>query len=456
MSKRLTTEEWVEKAKALHGNRIDFSKVVYVNARTNVTLICPVHGEISVSPTSYLKSKSDCPYCGGTGKKTTSAFIKECQYKFPNEHYDYSKVNYINSSTVVTITCPIHGDFEVIPSSFLQGHHCPTCGRERGNRKISLSLEEFINKAKEVHGNKYDYSKVEYKNNRTKICIICPEHGEFWQTPNVHLSSKCGCPQCGHIKCGHIKCGDNINATQEFIARAINTHGDKYDYSKVTYTDHNDKVTIICPKHGEFKQTPASHLSGSGCPTCATERIAEACKLTKEQFIKNSKYWHGDRYDYSKVEYVNNYTPVTIICKEHGEFKQLPSNHMDGAGCPLCEKTSNGEKSVIDILTSNQIEYIPQYKLPSKVNPSGFMFVDFYLPNYNIFIEYNGIQHYEKVNIWKNQFERQQARDEELRQYCKENNIKLIEIRYDEDVWTVLHERLFIDNVTMNNDGHNT
>ena len=121
-----------------------------------------------------------------------------------------------------------------------------------------LTCEEFILKSIAVHGDKYDYSKVEYINNRTKVCIICPIHGEFWQTPINHINNKNGCP----------KCGNNMISVEEFIKRARKIHGDKYDYSKVNYINSNTPVCIICPKHGEFWQSPATHLDYSGCPKC--------------------------------------------------------------------------------------------------------------------------------------------------------------------------------------------
>lgn len=301
-----------------------------------------------------------------------------------------------------------------------------------------LTTAEWITKARIVHGDKYNYSKVKYVNSRTKVCIICPDHGEFWQNPSDHLRGH-GC-----ITCGYYNAGNNVLNTNDFILRAKEVHGDKYDYSKVNYTKTINKVIIICPKHGEFEQAAHSHLNGNGCPICATEHIKEACKLTKEQFINNSKYWHGDYYDYSKVKYLNNYTPVIIICPKHGEFEQLPSNHMAGTGCPLCIKASTGERKVFEFLNSKNIKFISQYKIKSHTNQSGYMYVDFYLPEFNIYIEYNGIQHYKPVYVMGGQlqFERQQARDEELRQYCKDNNINLIEIRYDEDVWEILNEKL--------------
>lgn len=443
MPKKLTTEEWVRKAKDKFGDQVDYSKVVYVNANTKVTIVCPIHGDVQVIPGHYTRNDNACPCCGRTGRKTTANFINECLYKFPDKNYDYSKVDYVDANTLVTITCPVHGDFKVKPYSFIQGHHCPYCGVEERNRKNSSTLEEFVTKAKKVHGDKYNYSKAEYKNNRTKICIICSEHGEFHQTPDSHLSG-CGCPECSRAKAATYN-------MESFLRNARKVHKDKYDYSKVAFNRATDKVTIICPEHGEFEQTVHSHLAGCGCSKCATRLRAEECRFTKEQFVKNAEYLHGSLYDYSEVDYVNNYTPVTIICRQHGRFKQLPSNHMKGAGCPLCTKASKGEKLVAEILRKRCIEFVPQYSVSSKVNPSGFLLVDFYLPKYNTFIEFNGQQHYVPIIVMGGQirFEQQQARDEELRQYCKDNNIKLIEIRYDEDVWEVLTREL-PDNQTTN------
>ena len=139
--------------------------------------------------------------------------------------------------------------------------------------KLEEKQERFIKRAKEVHRDKYDYSKVKYKTVHTKVCVICPEHGEFWVTPANHCSThnKCGCPRCkGHI----------FN-TEEFIKRAKEVHGNKYDYSKVEYSNGCTKVCIICPEHGEFWQKPGSHLNGQGCFECAKKRIGEKNKIRK-------------------------------------------------------------------------------------------------------------------------------------------------------------------------------
>ena len=248
---RMTTEEFIEKAKKVHGDKYDYSKVKYVNKDTKVTIICPTHGEFEQNPRSHLTGKG-CPACGGSRKVTTEEFIKKAR-KVHGDKYDYSKVDYVNNNTKVTIICPTHGEFEQKPSGHLTGRGCPYCS---GKKK--LTTEEFIEKARKVHGDKYDYSKVNYVDSNTKVTIICPTHGEFEQIPYLHYSGG-GCPSCS---------GNKKLTTEEFVERARIVHGDKYDYSKVKYVDSNTKVTIICPTHGEFEQTPFAHLLGQGCPVC--------------------------------------------------------------------------------------------------------------------------------------------------------------------------------------------
>ena len=192
-----------------------------------------------------------------------------------------------------------------------------------------LTTEEFIQKARDVHGDKYDYSKVEYVNSTTKVCIICPEHGEFWQKPHIHLQNK-GCLICGRQRTATF----HSKSQELFLKDAMKIHGNKYDYSKAEYVDSQTKVVIICPVHGEFTQFPSSHLQGNGCPKCGKDRTA--LRMTNEDFINKAKAVHGDRYDYSKVQYVYNKTEVCIICPEHGEFWQKPKNHLSGYGCPIC------------------------------------------------------------------------------------------------------------------------
>ena len=312
-----TTETFINAARRVHGDKYDYSKVNFINGTTEVTIICPIHGEFQQKPSVHLNG-SGCQKCAGNVKYTTETFIEAAKNVHGNK-YDYSKVEYINSSTKVTIICPIHGEFQQLPSEHLQGKGCIHCAG-----KAKYTTETFIAAAREVHGEKYDYSKVEYVNSSTKVTIICPIHGEFQQRATEHLKGK-GC----------IHCAGKAKYTKEtFIAAAREVHGEKYDYSKVEYINSQTKLTIICPVHGEFQQTPADHLRGSGCPKCGGRM-----KFTTETFIAAARDVHGDKYDYSKVNYINCMTEVTIICPIHGEFKQRPVNHLQGSGCQRCGGT---------------------------------------------------------------------------------------------------------------------
>lgn len=188
----------------------------------------------------------------------------------------------------------------------------------------------FIANARLVHGDKYDYSCVEYDGNKIKVCIKCPEHGEFWQKPNVHLSNR-GCPECG---------GRKKLTTEIFISRSRVTHGNKYDYSGVEYKNNHEKVLIACPDHGEFLQSPWGHISGYGCNLCRHEFVADLQRLTLEEFVSRSRKTHGNRYGYSRSAYINSREPILIECRDHGEFWQLPAFHIRGSRCPKCANES--------------------------------------------------------------------------------------------------------------------
>ena len=275
-----------------------------------------------------------------------------------------------------------------------------------------LTNEEFIEKAKKIHGNFYDYSKVEYVNKNTKVCIICPKHGEFWQTPDNHFKGQ-NCPRCANITRGNTFRGNK----DEFIKKAREVHGDKYDYSKVEYMNINTRVCIVCPKHGEFWQTPYSHLKGFGC------RLCNNIVYDTDSFIKKAKEIYGDKYDYSKVDYKHSKEKVCIICPIHGEFFTTPNNFLMGHSCPAC-KQSFLENEVRTFLELNNILF-EQQKMFNWLN---LQRVDFYLPEYNIAIECQGGQHFKKIKWFGGQkkFLYQKKLDKNKKELCKEHNVKIL------------------------------
>lgn len=317
--KKLTTEEFIERARKVHGEKYDYSKVEYTNNSTKVCIICPEHGKFWQAPNKHLSGQG-CPFCrymktSNAVKKNKTQFIEEAKKKH-GDKYDYSKVVYINNRAKVCIICHKHGEFWQRPYVHLRGQGCPKCGNEEKRNKTAITKEQFIEKAQKIHGDKYDYSKAEYINTETKVCIICPIHGEFWQTPHMHLSErKRGCPICG---------GTKRLTTEEFIKKAKEIHGNKYDYSKVKYKNNKTKVCIICPKHGEFWQKPNSHLRGCGCASCSNSHLEE--EINKMLIDLNISYTKEKVFKWANMKKFDFYLPsydIVIECQGEQHFRPI-------------------------------------------------------------------------------------------------------------------------------------
>lgn len=274
----MNKETFIEKAKKIHGDKYDYSLVPnVVNSNDDITIIChekdmmgEEHGPFTTKVCKHINRGDGCPKCSGRYKRTREDFIKEANF-IHNNFYSYDNFEYVDTKTKGLIYCPKHGiEFAMTPSKHLCGQGCPKCRYEKSSKSKTKNTEWFIAKAKEIHGNKYDYSKSVYVGNNINVCIICPEHGEFWQTPSNHLhkTKPQGCPVCGRLKCA----AGSRDTLDDFVRKAKDVYGDKYDYSKVKYINSITDVEIICPKHGSFWQRPANHLMGEQCPKCSSFR----------------------------------------------------------------------------------------------------------------------------------------------------------------------------------------
>ena len=282
----LTTEEFIEKAKKIHGTRYNYSLVDYTLSKNEIIIICKEHGQFKQKPNSHLNG-SGCKECSDTSL-SSKEFISRAR-KVHGNFYDYSDVVYKGIFSKVVINCKIHGLFKQRPDAHLGGQGCNLCGHESTKKKRSSNSEEFIKKALNIHGTKYDYSKVNYKNNSTLITIICPDHGSFEQQPNNHLFGK-GCNDCG-IK----KSVDSKTYTQEeYLKKAVNIHGDKYDYSKVIYINSDTKIIINCSRHGDFTQDPSDHLQGGGCGKCINKSEGKIAEYLEKKFIIHRSHRIGE------------------------------------------------------------------------------------------------------------------------------------------------------------------
>lgn len=306
-----------------------------------------------------------------------------------------------------------------------------------------ITQEEFIKRCKDLYGEKFDFSKTIYKGSNEKVCVICAKHGEFMVRAADFLRGH-NCSMCY---------GNKKSTTEDFKEKAKKKHKNKYDYSKVNYKNRRTKVTIICHKkdkfgkeHGEFEQTPGDHLFGYGCPKCGNEY-----KPTNEEWIERANIIHNNFYDYSKTFYEKANKKVCIICPEHGEFWQTPSNHINGCNCPECnsnEKSKMEEK--INYLLKERGYAFERQKTFDWLKLKRNLFLDFFLNDFNIAVEVQGDQHYVPIEKFGGIpfFKLQQKRDKVKHELCLEHNIKVFYITKKD--FNIDEINKYIDNIKNN------
>ena len=249
--------------------------------------------------------------------------------KVHGEQYDYSHVEYIDTETKIRVKCREHGVFEVTPSNHKKGKGCPSCGRTKSSESRKKKHSQIISEFQKIHGNRYNYSQVQYTSTHKKVKIKCGTHGEFEQSPSKHLNGQ-GCPECGREKMKFSQRTDLISLINEFKE----VHGQRYDYSLVEYGGGHRKVKLKCTIHGIFEQLASNHLRGAGCPKCGVINSHSTSRRKTEEVVADFKSVHGNRYSYALVDYVSVKEKVKIICETHGTFEQLPNHHRNGHGCP--------------------------------------------------------------------------------------------------------------------------
>ena len=311
-----------------------------------------------------------------------------------------------------------------------------------------LNLYQFIENSKLIHNDKYDYSNItEYVNNKSYYAIRCVEHDLIFKIRgDSHLQGQ-GCRECKRKKLSNLR----KNSLEDTISLFVKKHGDRYDYSNIVeYSGCDKQVSIICRKHGVFNQSSRNHWNGQGCIKCYNETRHTLFSSSIEEFINKSRLVHGDKYDYSKSIYKNNKTKLEILCKIHGSFFKKPNNHINASeGCPNCN-SSQGEMRILSILMANNIDFTKQKTYEDCLYKNKLRF-DFYLPKYNMCIEYNGTQHYKPVNFFGGykQYEEIKIRDDIKKKYCNDNNIRLLIIKSDENILDKLKMTLNIDMIDV-------
>ena len=304
-------------------------------------------------------------------------------------------------------------------------------------KAVDYNLVIKIAEAKKNHGDKYDYSQVNYVNSKTKVIIICSKHGEFNQLPSSHLMGA-GCKKCA------TEVPHNKLDIEQFIKRSKKIFGKRFDYSKAIYKDIKSDITLICPIHGEFDTNVDNHLASQisgGCKVCRYEAVAKSLSLSKKEFVIKAKEVWGNKWSYSNAKYISGNKKIAITCSEHGDFFQLPYSHLNGNGCPKCNYKKEGR--IAEYLHSKFIVH-REYKIKNKR-------YDFYLPEFNLIIERDGEQHYgtrtfaNLVGMDKDLYNaKEHANDIYKTQLAKEQGLKIARIPY----WlTKKEEEIEIENI---------
>lgn len=442
MPKKKTPEEFIADATAKHSGKYSYANTNYINALTKIWITCPNHGDFYQSPSNHLTGQG-CPDCGNpNGKKDTTRFIAEAK-GIHGEKYSYENTVYTGAHKYIEYYCNVHKHTttQSATNHLKTGCNCSATlnkelravGKQTVRRKkantydYDVLFERFLTRARATYPNgKYGYEKVKYTNNQTKIEITCNQidddgviHGSFFQIPTDHFDHE-GCKQC--------QAGNVPLTTEEFIDRArkikFNSKGGPYSYEKAVYKNNRSKVVIVCHavdecgQHGDFEQTPYAHLSGRGCDICGG-----TSQSTTERFITKAQKIHGSRYTYDAGKYEKATSEIIITCAKHGEFPQQASNHLSGHGCPKCittvQRSSHEiaiEQWLVDLGVSHRVAdntiIAPQH-------------VDFYIPDHNLAIEFNGL-YYHSSKFKSNNYHYKKWKA------CHAKNIRLLHINEDE------------------------
>lgn len=378
---KLNTADFIAQSILTHGNRYDYSRVIYCHGEKPVEIICAIHGSFWQKPNNH-KRGCGCPICGEETRQkskitSTQHFIDKSHERHGNT-YDYSKSICLGASKKVKIICKIHGPFWQLAFAHMDGKGCWNCGVIKSAESRHHTSQTYIESVKIVHGDTYDYSNLIFLGDGYDVEIICRIHGSFWQKAFAHKRGH-GCTKCKSTSRGLTL----MKTTEKFINESNIIHNFKYDYSLVECNGQYIPVKIICPIHGIFLQTPLAHHQGHGCRPCNQKMASIERTKTTEEFIAEAITVHGNIFDYSKSIYNGAREIIEIICVKHGSFWPRAWSHLSGCGCPSCGY----------IISHSETEWLNSLNIQRrniKLPGLGNLKVDGYDPITNTVYEYYG------------------------------------------------------------------
>lgn len=419
-------EKFVKMAKNVHGSKYDYSLLPDVFKMTDrVPIICAVHGEFMQIARNHVHAKQGCPVCGRlkANEKMTDSFEEflEKEKRVHGDKYEPIRESFTATKNKLKIRCKKCGKvFEQTGVMHLAGNGCSFCNPPHKK----LTTEEFKERLAKTHPNLEVLS--EYISTNKPITVRCKIHDHTYTTTPHRLVQGANCQKCYDEKRG--------NAIRKPVDKVLEdlraVHGDKYEYPYIQEEYKNNKVdiTVVC-KNGHITKASVNQLlSGHGCGKCADIENGINKRLTADEFIIRSNKKHNGKYNYPNIneEYSGYNSKVTVVCPVHGEFKQNAGIHLSGCGCPSCNE------SHLEHEMSLLIPYAERWK---RFDWLGQQSLDFYLPDKNIAIECQGVQHFKPLKAFggESAFSDCVKRDIRKNRLCKENGVKLIYVINKED-----------------------
>ena len=459
---RLTKEEWIAKARSVHGDRYDYSRVEYKGQEYNVIIGCDIHGWFSQNAASHTNAGCGCNDCAiiyRAKKKnmTTSQFITRAR-EIHGDKYDYSRSIYTKARKNLIIGCRECGSwFPQTPMSHTHGtkaHGCPDCGRKKAHANRSresyqldplISQDEFIFRLKAIFEGTIDTSMTIFTGVKNDVKIRCVRCDLIYEQNGARLlSGKQGCKECRYKRTSE----SQIKTTAQWVIEAIGIHGNDFDYSEVEYAGKEERVIITCNTcQTRFHPQANVHLSGKGsCPECRYVKSSESKRIPMREILDRCIEVHGDRYEYpwDESEYKNSTTEMPIVCRKHGEFSMRPVNHYGREqGCVKCLKKTQTKlfEFIQRILPGHKVRYDFKHHEMRFSKSNHPMEIDIWIPELQLGIEYQGELHFFEHWSHRNASDTRhhdtlsavQERDEEKRVACKQQGITLLEIDFTWD-----------------------